>query len=38
MSGVLWPDGRHLTSREVDLLIAWVESHPGSTLTVEVVR
>lgn len=33
-SGVLWPAGRHLTPRELDLLIAYTERHDGATLEI----
>lgn len=38
LTGTLWPDGRHLTPREVEYLLAYIDSHPGSTYDVEVTR
>lgn len=34
MTGILWPDGRHLSPRDLDLLLAYVESHQGTDLIV----
>jgi len=38
MTGILWPDGRHLTPRQVDLLLIYAANRPGSRVDVTVGR